>query len=84
MITLTTIAILTPWRDTGNRSLVLNILKVTSVRYHALRAREWARAIRPNQAPTNTNIVGCETDFNILCRKFFINISESQANRQKV
>ena len=61
MMTLLTIAILTPLRDTCNRSLILNIPKVTSVRYHALRARERAHAPRPDLAPTNTNTIGCET-----------------------
>ena len=37
-----------------------------------------------NLAPTDINTVGCETDFNILCRKYFINISETKADHQKV
>ena len=47
-------------------TLELPSLTHTSVRYHALRVP------RPNLAPTNTNIVGYGTNFNILCRKFFI------------
>ena len=38
------------------RKLLVQISKLTSVRYHALRARKRARTPRTNLAPTNTNI----------------------------
>ena len=60
MITLLTIAILTQSPDTCNRNLIFNIPKVTSVRYHALRAWD-ARPPVLFLAPTNTNTIGCET-----------------------
>ena len=38
-----------------NHSLICSIAKLTSVRYHAIRARKRARAHAADLAPTNTN-----------------------------